>query len=281
MEQRPESLGEHRNIARLLAVLDGLAGAGAAGLRLTDAMRVTGLNKTTAHRILGGLVAHGLVEQDAETGRFFLGLTMLSWAAAAKSRFSFARLVEPVLTRLSQRTQDTVYLVARVGDEVVCLDTREGTFPIRCLTLNVGDRRPLGIGCGSLAILAALPDDEVERILVTRADARARFPFDEMQLREMVAATRRNGYAYNDVHLFPGMETMTEMAAVAVPIRRPDGMPVAALHVTAITARLAPPRRDNIVAMLHQEALALETELAPVLDTIESAGDRVRGPHPL
>ena len=72
----------------------------------------------------------------------------MAWATAAKHRFSFVRLAEPALERLAHRTQDTVYLVARVGDEIVCLDAREGSFPIKALTLNVGDRRPLGIGAG-------------------------------------------------------------------------------------------------------------------------------------
>jgi DNA-binding IclR family transcriptional regulator len=283
MKSEPDSLpgqGEHRNIARLFGVLDALSSASAKGLRLADVVRATGLGKTTAHRLLGGLMATGLVEQDGETGRFFVGLKMLAWAMAAKHRFSVARLAEPALERLSRRTQDTVYLVARVGDEIVCLDAREGSFPIKVLTLNVGDRRPLGIGAGSLAILAALPSEEIERILATQAEARARFPFDEVQLREMIAATQRNGYAYNNIHLFQGMEKATDMAGIAVSIRRGDGQPVAALHLTAITSRLEPPRRDNIVASLHQEVRQLESELGPMLETVGLTAARAgAGPH--
>jgi hypothetical protein len=37
-------------------------------------------------------------------------------------------------------------LVARTGDEAVCLECIEGSFPIKVLTLRAGDRRPLGIG---------------------------------------------------------------------------------------------------------------------------------------
>src|SRR5204863_296004 len=83
-----------------------------------------------------------LAEQDPETGRFFIGVKMLSWATAARDRFSLVRLVEPALLRISRQTQDTIYLVVRSGDDIVCLDCREGSFPIKVLTLNVGDRRP-------------------------------------------------------------------------------------------------------------------------------------------
>lgn len=267
MERKPAK-GEHRNIERITGIMDALSRASAGGLRLADVVRETGLGKTTAHRILGGLVATGLAEQDEETGRFFVGLKMLTWASAAKNRFSFARLAEPTLSRISQRTQDTIYLIMRDGDEIVCLDCHEGSFPIRALTLNIGDRRPLGIGAGSLAILAALPDDEVERILATGAELRAPFPFTETRLREMIATTRREGYAYNNLHLFEGMENVTDMAAVSVPIRRRDGTPVAALHLTAIPSRLEPPRRDSIVATLKNEAAEMEEKMEPVLQSI-------------
>jgi len=225
--KNPDKSGEHRNVARLLAVLDALSQASAEGLRLTDVVEATGLGKTTAHRILGGLLRQNLAEQDAETGRYFIGVKMLSWATAARDRFSLVRLVEPALLRISRQTQDTIYLVVRSGDDIVCVDCREGSFPIKALTLNVGDRRPLGIGAGSLAILSALPDAEIDRIFIANAEAMSAYPFDEVRLRQMIAATRQDAYAYNNIHVLPGLENVTEMAGIGVPIRKRDGMPVA------------------------------------------------------
>jgi DNA-binding IclR family transcriptional regulator len=260
-----------RNTARLMAIVDALARAADQGARLADIMRATGLNKTTTHRLLAGLAANGLADHDAESGRFFVGMRLLSLADAAKRRFRLAALVEPVLVRLCQQTEDTLTLVVRSGDEAVCLDCREGAFPIKVLTLHAGDRRPLGIGAGSLALLAFLPDPEVERILVQHALARSPFPFDDAQIRRMIVAARKNGYAYNDVHVFAGMEAITDMAAVGMPIMTSDGLPVAALHLTAITQRLEPPRRDNIVAALRREARQIEASFAPVLDAMRPA----------
>jgi DNA-binding IclR family transcriptional regulator len=258
-----------RNVGRIMQIVDALAAAGHDGLRHTDVMRATDLNKTTTHRLLASLVAHGLADQDADSGRYFVGMRLLSLATAAKRRFRLAPLVEPILLRLSRQTQDTVMLVARTGDEAVCLECIEGSFPIKVLTLRAGDRRPLGIGAGSLALLAFLPDAEVDRILIEHAAERAEYPFDEIQLRQMIAAARRHGYAYNDIHVFKGMETITDMAAVSVPIRSSSGTPVAALHLTAITQRLAQPRRDNIVAALRHEVEAIEHAYRPVLDAME------------
>ena len=257
-----------RSAARIMAIVDALAHAADDGLRLTDVMRQTDLNKTTSHRLLAGLVANGLADQDVETGRFFVGMRLLSLAQAAKRRFRLAQLIEPVLVRLSQQTQDTLALVVRSGDEAVCVDCREGSFPIKVLTLHAGDRRPLGIGAGGVALLAFLPDAEIDRILSQNASSRASFPFDELQIRQMIKDARRQGYAYNDAHVFKGMDTITDMAGVGVPIVASDGVPVAALHLTAITQRFEQPRRDNIVALLRLEASHIMTSFAPVLDAM-------------
>lgn len=266
MERKEKGADLNRNVGRVTAILDALAQASDQGLRLTDVMQAARLNKATAHRLLASLTAYGLADQHPETGRYFVGLRLLSLAQASKKRFTLAPLVEPALVRICQQTQDTIYFVVRTGDEAVCIGCHEGSLPIRVLTLYVGDRRPLGINASGLALLASLPDDEVDRILAQHGAARAPFPFDDIQLRRMLAATRRNGYAYNDVHLFKGMEKMTDMAAIAMPICSSDGTAVAALHLTAITQRLQPPRRSSIVALLQREAREIEKKFQPILD---------------
>jgi DNA-binding IclR family transcriptional regulator len=65
-----------------------------------------------------------------------------------------------------------------------------------------------------------------------------------------------------------------------VPIRRGDGLPVAALHVTSVTSRLDPPRRDSVVAILREEAKLLEAQLEPVLDDM-SRSERSRAAKPV
>lgn len=251
--------GLYQNIGRATMVLTALAGNSAEGMRLTDVVNATSLGKATVHRVLSGLAAHGLVDQDKASGRFFLSLKLISWAMAAGDRFGLARLASNSLARLSQRTQDTIYLSLRSADEAVCIERREGSFPIKTLTLRVGDRRPLGVGAGSMAVLAFLADDEVERVIAAQAAEMSRYGIDEMTLRNMIAQSRELGYSLNDERLIPGM------SAVGVPIRRPNGQPFAALSVAAISSRLVMPRRDTIVASLKQEAEQIETELKPIL----------------
>jgi DNA-binding IclR family transcriptional regulator len=267
--ERKDSQDASRNVARIMGIVDALATEADRGLRLADVMQATGLNKTTTHRLLAGLAAHGLADQDSETGRYFVGVRLIALASAAKRRFQLAPLAADILVNLGRQTDDTVMLSARVGDEALCLECREGTFPIKVLTLRAGDRRPLGIGAPGVALLAFLPDAEIDRILSANAAERAEFPFDEIQIRQMIVEARKHGYAYNDVHVFKGMETITDMAAVSVPVCATSGTPVASLSITAITQRLAQPRRDNIVAALRREVVAIQAAYAPILDEME------------
>jgi DNA-binding IclR family transcriptional regulator len=258
-EADPAEKGLYQNIGRATMVLTALAANASEGMRLTDVVNTTSLGKATVHRVLSGLVAHGLVDHDKATGRFYLSLKLIGWAMSAGDRFGLARLANAALLRLAQRTQDTIYLSLRSGDEAICIDRREGLFPIKTLTLRVGDRRPLGVGAGSLAMLAFLPDDEVERILAAQGPEQTRYGIEEMIMRDMIATARQLGYALNDERLIPGM------SAIGVPIRRPTGQPFAALSVAAISTRLTLPRRDGIVASLRQEAEQIEAELKPIL----------------
>ncbi len=244
--------GEHQNIVRTSLLLSALADASAQGLRLTDVGRATGLGKATAHRLLAGLVAHGLAEQDDD--RFFLGKRVLSLAAAAANRFGLARLAAPLLARIAQDFEDTVYLSLRAGDEAVCIGRFEGAFPIKTLTQALGEGRTLGIGADGLAILAALPQGEIERVLAAlRVGAGP--TFDEPTVRAMIARAQREGYALDDGDIVPAM------GAVGIALRGPAGV-VGAISVAAIAERLTGARRAAVVEVLRTAAAAIERGLA-------------------
>lgn len=261
--------GAHQNVARVSLILSALADASRSGLRLTDLVRATGLSKTVAHRFLSGMMQHGLVELDELSGRYFLGLNLIVWSAAAGNRYGLARLADSALVRLAQKTGDTVYLMLRTGDECICLARKEGEYPIRTLTIDVGDRRPLGAGAGPLAILAYLADDEAEQILSQSAEGLARFKFEPLEMHLLIAATRKKGFATIDNRINPGM------SGVAVPIRRQDGTAFASINVVAVSARMADDRRAWIAREIATEVAQLEQALRPLLSA-EGAGQIAR-----
>jgi DNA-binding IclR family transcriptional regulator len=254
--------GEHQNVARAALVIESLAKEREKGMRLTDVVRSTGLGTATAHRLLSGLVEHGFLDHDSRSNRYFVGLRLLGWVAAATERYGLAAHVDGCLEELCAETQDTVYFSLASGLDAVCVDRREGSYPIKTLTLGVGDRRPLGVGAGSLALLAFQDDVFVAKVL--RDDEARRLPFgiETDFLQAEVAKARDCGYALNEGRLITGM------SGVAVPVRRPNGQAVAAISVAALTARLSGERLATVVASLKCQARAVE----------ESAGDVLASP---
>jgi DNA-binding IclR family transcriptional regulator len=140
--------GGTQTIARAAQVLRLIAARNSSGMRLVDLARHAKLERPTAHRILQGLAGEGLVRQERATKRWFLGRLVFELGLAASSQFNVRDLCRPVLARLAERTGDTVFLTVRSGFDTVCVDRMEGSFPIKTLTLDVGTRRPLGVGAG-------------------------------------------------------------------------------------------------------------------------------------
>jgi DNA-binding IclR family transcriptional regulator len=259
----------NQSIERAAAILRALAEGQGGGLRLTEVATAAKLSRSSAHRLLAALVQVGLVEQDADTGLFHLGFDLFVFGTKAANRHGLIEMAQGALQRLAERTSDTVFLSVRSGTESICLDRREGSFPIRTLTLSVGDRRPLGVGAGSLALLAFLPDAKIDAIIAANAKRLEPYvAFDPASLHELVRMTRRQGYAFNDGRIVPGM------CAIGVPIMGPQEEPVGALSVAAIAARMQPDRRENIAASLWAEARTLTEQLRQLAEGLGAGGLR-------
>lgn len=238
-----------QSIERAAATLRAVAAYGAVGVTAPEVARDLGLNATTAYRLLMALTGERLLEREPRERRFRIGPGIHALSAGTSGGFSFSAHFDAALTAIAAATGDTAMLSVRRGSQSLCLARREGAFPIRTMTLQAGSRRPLGIGAGSLALLAFLPEDEREAALAANAGHYPEFGLDEASVRAMVAEALRLGHALNDGRVLEGM------TAVGVPVRDAAGRVVAAVSVAAISARLRPERRQQVLAIV---ASALE-----------------------
>ncbi len=256
--QRPAGVVEGtQSLRRAITILRLLAANNESGLSLASAVKASGLNKATAHRLLNALVSEGLAAQDEITRSYFLGFETVALGMAASSRFGIAQLAKPTVVRLAQESGDTAYLSVRSGDDVVCVLREVGSFPIKTLTFPPGARTPLGLGSGPLAILAYLPDDERE-VVVRRTVERLQktaHRVTESELLDAIARARKDGVAQSGARIVSGM------AAIAVPVRYGDGSVAGALTIASIEQRLEGKRLQQMTKLLKDEAAALEKKL--------------------
>lgn len=247
-----------------MSLLEAVVERPLAGATLNELAAATSLSRPTAHRLLLSLRKLGFVDYEAQSRRFFPGLKAYRMGLASAARFDIVELADRSMSRLAEETGDTVFLSLRHGDSALCAARKIGAFPIRTLTLNVGDFRPLGVGAGSLALLAALPDEEVRHIIARNRARLAAYPkIGPGNLKAMVTRTRRQGFSVND-----GL-VLEEMAAIAVPVHDGSARPIAAISVAAIRSRMAPPRRATIVKLLERERAAIESLLGAPMQTIK------------
>ncbi|MEI6246808.1 MAG: hydrogenase small subunit, partial [Acidobacteriota bacterium] len=146
-----------QSVHRAISILRELATKGQYGLRLVDIAGAMGLERPTAHRIVKGLMAQGMIMQDPDTRTYRLGHLVYELGLAASPHFTLRELCQPGLQRLAEKSGDSVFLLVKSGQDSVCLDRFEGSFQIKARTLDIGVRRPLGVGAGGLSLLMALP----------------------------------------------------------------------------------------------------------------------------
>lgn len=244
-------------IDRAISVLVLVSKMQGSGASLSQLVADSGLKQPTVHRLLTALARGGLVEQDDDTKRYHLGYESYVFGMLAAERFGIHRLAQGSVARLAHVSQDTAFLTIRRGHFAVCLHREEGAYPIRAHVLSVGDRHPLGVGAGSIAILAALPDDEVEVILEANADIyRDSYPaVSPDRLRQLVAETRARGFSAHRGLIHPGSW------GIGVVVRDEFGQPNAALSIGAIESRLNEERQEQLAKLMQEEANKLHAQL--------------------
>lgn len=249
----PATASATQSLDRALGLLDHVAASPRGGCTLTALVEASALSKPTVHRLMQGLRAAGLVDYDAAARRFAPSFKLYRMGLAAGVRFDIVELAAPSMDRLAHETGDTVYLSIRSGDQALCVARRVGSFPIKTLTLEVGDTRPLGLGAGSIALLSALDDVEREAVLErnrAQLEPHANFSLDEV--RGYCRKARVTGWSINDGLMLP------EMAAIGMLVGDGRAGPIAALSIASIRSRMQNPRRAAIVQLLQGEVAGIE-----------------------
>ena len=257
-------------VDRALALLQITGRAAGRGVALSELIEASGLGKPTVRRLMLALIRRGLVEQDGASRLYFLGEESYVLGTLATPRHGLLEIAADAAVRLAQVSGDTAFVNMRRGAAAVCLHREDGAFPIRTHALETGAQHPLGIGAGSLAMLSALPDTEVEMVLRDNAERMASdYPdYDAALLRSDVARTRARGFALNPGRIVPGSW------GIGVALCRPDGSVAGAMSIAAIESRMLPPRDGELAELLKREVREIENRLArrmpqPVLEEDE------------
>ena len=164
-------------------------------LTLSDISERLGLPRSTAHNLLMTLLSERFIER-VDGDQYALGTAIIALSQAVRVNVELRDRAAPLLRELADASRESVYLTVRDGD--YCLYIYAIESPRRLLARTaVGDRVCPHCTAVGKAILAALPDGEVEQI-VARVGLAA---FSEAtitepdNLREELERTRARGFS--------------------------------------------------------------------------------------
>lgn len=226
-----QRLAKGNAISKACAVFTALSSS--TPLRLNEIADITGLNRVTTLRILEDLTNAGFVSRSGSPPRYDFGSEMFAIAAAASRNFNPRDVGRAAMIRLAVLSGDTVLMSIRSGAEAICIERQLGNFPIRANFLDVGSRRPLGIGAGSMALLASLPAPERAELLEITCSQLENFPrVTRAKLEDCIAFYEANGY----VAMYDMVIDM--MGAIGVPVKDSYGNLVCSISIVALSDRI-------------------------------------------
>lgn len=241
-----------QSLHRAMQLLAAVGEHNVTGIRLTELAQATGLHVATAHRLLSALVREQMVAFDVHyTKRYFLGLRLHSLVDLARYSTVRARLRD-FLAAIVVETGAIAYLYVPLLNDIIALDVVEYPRAPRGLVSEIGRRLPMGVGAGSIALLAAMPDGRA-RALVTANAAR----YDEYSgltetaVWRSIEDARATGYGFTLEQVARGF------IGVGLVIRNERGEAEAAVTLVGTVKRMTPDHTEVCLAIVRRQVDAL------------------------
>jgi len=219
------------------------------GLTNSEISRKLGIPKSSASYILRTLDRRGYLRRDGETGRYRLGLKILSLGGDVRANLDLAQIALPFMQALQERIHLTVHLAVLDQGEAVYIEKVEapGFFKVNTW---VGRRMYLHSTSVGKCLVAWLPKPEVETLLHQQG-LKKRTPKTITSLGKLVAElelVRAQGHAVDDE------ENSLGARCVAVPIFGANGAAIAALGVSGTLTQMEEANLPRILEALKETA---------------------------
>lgn len=243
---------------RAVAILDTFT-ADRSEMGVSEISRITGLSRSTAHRLLASLQHHELVQQ-LPNKNYALGPHVLRLAQVAFAKVNLQYTARPIMTWLRDLCDETVGLHVPQGDTArITLDQIESGQPLRRTYTDIGQPIPIHQGAPGKVLLAYRPPEVREGILSKKLEAATpRTITDPEKLRAELSKVLKKDYALSFEERVP------EISTISVPVRNHTGTVIAALSVTGPSSRLSKKRLIEFFPLAAEAAQAISVSLGYV-----------------
>lgn len=235
-------------VERALAMLEAVAQE-SDGLSNAEISRKLNIPKSSASYILRTLETQGYLTRDAESGKYRVGLKILSLSRGALNGRDVRGIALPIMRHLTHQTGLTCHLAVLDGPEAVYIEKVEPEGFIRMDTW-VGRRMRVHATSVGKAIVAHIAQEELEKI-ARKSGMEKRTPKTITSLPRLLKElekVRAQGYAVDDE------ENNLGARCVAAPVFDDRGAIEAALGLSGTTQQVSPQTMPRILEALKDSA---------------------------
>jgi len=228
MTDQVEADGPLERYLRLLEIIAAFPGQ----LALADVAALSDLPKTTAHRLLKGLVKAELASGGQGGRAYTVGPRLSRILHATADDGWLEALVRPTLAALAEDSGEACYLTKLVGSRVLVAVSQAPEVRWRSY-VQPGIEMPPHAAATGKAIIAYQDEGLVRQALAAEMPKlTVNTRSDEVWIREELARVRERGYATCVGEIDEGL------AAIAAPVRQNDGLVLYAVGMTGPIQRI-------------------------------------------
>ena len=219
-------------------------------LRLAEISGLSGLNKTTTHRLLQALHSEELLDRNPGTGAYRLGPGMMALGVQALSSNDLRLRARPLLRKLADETGETATLEVPIEDTMLILDEVTSKHFLGA-SGNVGTRWPIH-ATSTGKVLIAFEQRGPARLGPELASWTPNTITQFDKLEKELADIRRRGFAEVVDELEDGL------SGVAAVVRGGMGEVLGALSICGPSQRMSENRRAQLGLTLCTVATHLQ-----------------------
>ncbi|MFM2486116.1 DNA-binding transcriptional regulator KdgR [Celerinatantimonas yamalensis] len=223
---------------------------------ITDIAQRLMMSKSTVYRFLQTMKTAGYVSQEGDSEKYSLTLKLFELGSKALEHVDMIALADRQMRSITKKTGEALHLGAFDDDAIIYIHKIDSRYNLRMYS-RIGRRNPLYSTAIGKVLLAYRPEDEVRQILKNiEFIAHTQHTLKNLDaFIEELAKVRQEAVGEDCEEQEEGLRCL------AVPVFDRFGVVIAGMSISFPTIRFDIARRDEYIAMLHEAAATLSSQL--------------------
>ncbi|EPJ49996.1 MAG: hypothetical protein OFPI_21490 [Osedax symbiont Rs2] len=224
---------------------------------LSELARMANIDKAGTRRLLVALQKHAFIEQNLDSRDYRLGTGFLHLARVRESTFPMASVIEPILRKLTQQTEEAAHasLSSGVETDLLTIGVSASTRAIR-VHVQDDEKLPLHATASGCAYLAFSSEERYQTLVKGSLTSYTQETICDLQkFRTHVDGAFAKGYAVSN-------QTLEEGAfGIAAPFFDALGQPSGAVAIASPVSRMDDEREALFAQLVVNAAIEISKSL--------------------